>query len=261
MPAEVQTEVPTEASSGMSGTDVLGYRVEAVPLAVAAERVITFARGVEPKLVVTLNPEIVVQAEADPDLARAIRSADLIVADGVGILWAARRAGRHLPGRVPGVELTEEALRLGGPDLRVYLLGARPGVAEQAAARVRDRFGTQVVGTQHGYFRRPEDVANVVDDVRSSGPHLLLAGLGEGQERFLSEHLAALGVPVAIGVGGTIDVLAGAAKRTPAWTRALGVEWAWRVGLDPKRWHRIPRLVRFAQLVLSQRRRPSEPDV
>lgn len=232
---------------------VLGYPVAALTLAQAAEKVLTLASQDAPSLVVTLNPEIVVQAQRDPVLDAAIRSADLIVADGVGILWAAHRAGVRLPERVPGVELVAEVLRRGGADLSAYFLGAQPGVADRAAERAAGEFGTTVAGTHHGYFRRPDETPSVLDAVRASGADLLLAGLGPGQERFLAEHARSLGVPVSIGVGGTLDVLAGTASRTPAWTRRLGLEWAWRVGLDPKRWHRIPRLLRFAALVLRTR--------
>jgi N-acetylglucosaminyldiphosphoundecaprenol N-acetyl-beta-D-mannosaminyltransferase len=229
---------------------VLGYPVDSVSLSEAAERILELSRRSEPRLVVTLNPEIVVQAQEDRDLARAIQSADLVVADGIGIVWAARRAGVSLPGRVPGVELTEEVLRRGGSDLRVYLLGGRPGVAERAGAVATQRWGTTITGCHHGYFRRTEDVPELIEEIRQAAPDLLLAGLGPGQEQFLAQHKAALGVPVSIGVGGTLDVMAGTARRTPSWTRRAGLEWAWRVGLDPKRWHRIPRLVRFAGLVL-----------
>ncbi|MDQ3397785.1 MAG: WecB/TagA/CpsF family glycosyltransferase [Deinococcota bacterium] len=116
------------------------------------------------------------------------------------------------------------------------------------------RFGTEIAGVQHGYFKRPDEVAEVVRAVAASKPDLLLAGLGEGQELFLHEYRHDLKVPVMIGVGGAIDVLAGEAKRTPSWTRRLGVEWAWRVGLDRKRWHRFPRLMAFVRLVRQEKR-------
>lgn len=239
----------------MTAHDVLGYQVAPLTLDEAAARVLDLAAQSDPSLVVTLNPEIIVQADTDPALARAIHGADLIVADGVGVLWAARRAGVRLPERVPGVDLAAEVLRRGGSELRVYFLGAQPGVAEAAGAHAARTFGTVVAGTHHGYFRRPEDVPAVIAAVQAAEPDLLLAGLGAGQERFLSEHLEQLGARVAIGVGGTLDVFAGTAKRTPPWTRKLGLEWAWRVGLDPRRWHRIPRLVRFAAMVLRSTQR------
>lgn len=201
--------------------------------------------------VVTLNPEIVVAALDDAALAAAIASADLCVADGVGIVWAARREGVDLPARVPGVDLAERLLERGGPDLPTYFLGGRPGVAERAARAANDRFATPVAGVRDGYFEATSD-REIANDVAASGARLLLAGLGPRQERFLAEQRAHLGSLVAIGVGGTLDVLAGEARRTPAWTRRFGLEWAWRVGLDPSRWHRAPRLARFVGHVLAR---------
>lgn len=230
---------------------VLGHAVHPVDLATARDWVLAHARpAARGRLVVTLNPEIVVGAARDPELAAALARADLTVADGVGLVWAARRAGVAVPGRVPGVDLAFAALERGGPGLKVYLLGGRPGVAEAAAAAARARWGVDVVGHRHGYFDRAHEGAAVAEAVRASGAGLLLAGLGEGQERFLDAHRDALGAGVLIGVGGTLDVLAGVARRTPAWTRRWGLEWAWRVGSDPKRWRRAPRLARFAWMVL-----------
>jgi len=245
-----KTESPTEpAASGPSST-VLGYRIAQMGLGEAANWALYAARsGGAPKLLVTLNPEIVVQAETDPELKNALHHADLSVADGVGITWAAKRAGTPLPERVPGVELMTQLLERGGPDLRVYFLGAKPGVAERAAANAHNLYGTLIAGVQHGYFRRPDDVPVVVEAIARSGAQVLLAGLGEGQELWLHTHRTALKVPLMMGVGGALDVLSGRVTRTPAWTHKVGLEWAYRVGLDPKRWHRIPRLVRFVRLV------------
>lgn len=236
--------------------DVLGHQVAAVSLEQATDWTIRRCGSDLPAaLLVTLNPEIIVQARADAALARALAAADLTVADGVGVLWAAGRGGVKLPGRVPGVELATGVLEKAGPGLRVFFLGARPGIAERAAANAHARWGTVVAGHAHGYFDRRQEAAEIVSQVAESGAQLLLGGLGEGQELFLLEHMEQMGVRVAIGVGGTLDVLAGEVSRTPAWTRRLGVEWLWRVGLDHRRWHRIPRLVRFAGLVLRQKRR------
>ena len=233
--------------------EVLGYRVASCTLAEAAEwslaQCLSSQLSSVSRLLVTLNPEIVMQARARPDLAGALRNADLTVADGVGITWAAQRAGVRLPERVPGIELMEQILELGGAPLRTYFLGAKPGVALKAARVAAERYGTTVVGVQHGYFRRPDEVEGVVEHIRQSGAHLLLAGLGEGQELFLDTHRKALGVPLMIGVGGALDVLSGEVKRTPMWTRRLRLEWAYRVSSDRTRWHRLPRLAQFVQLV------------
>lgn len=237
---------------------VLGLPLDAVSLDEAAEWVLAALRrgraeGEPGRLVVTLNPEIVVRTRDDAALAEAVRRAELVVADGVGVAWAARRQGIDLPGRVPGVDLVQRVLELGGAEVTAFLLGGVPGVAEEAARAVARRYGTRVLGAHHGYFRGPEETACVVRSVRESGAGLLLAGLGESQEVFLHRHDAELGAAVMIGVGGTLDVLAGRVRRMPRWTSRLGVEWLFRVALDPKRWRRAPRLWRFATLVLGRR--------
>jgi N-acetylglucosaminyldiphosphoundecaprenol N-acetyl-beta-D-mannosaminyltransferase len=245
--------VTPEAPLSFETVSVLGYPLARCTLEQAATWCLAAALEPGAKLVVTLNPEIIVQAERDPLLKTALQSAQLIVADGVGVVWAARQFGYALPERVPGIELATKLLERGGTDLSVYFLGAKPGVAERAAERALERYGTAVAGTHHGYWR-PEETGEVLARVRKSGAQLLLAGLGEGQERFLHEHREALGARVMIGVGGTLDVLAGEVKRTPAWTHKLGLEWAYRVGLDRKRWHRFPRLIAFVRLVRARRR-------
>jgi len=231
---------------------VLGHPLDLVDLDEAAELVVGWVNAGSTAAVVTLNPELVVRARDDRALREAIDAATLSVPDGVGIVWAARRVGVTVPGRVPGVELVERILERSGSGVTAFFLGGRPGIAERAAKRATDRFGTVVVGTRDGYFSEDDEV-KVAADVAASGAQLLLVGLGERQERFLHERRSELGASVAIGVGGTLDVLAGAAKRTPAWTRRLGLEWAWRVGLDPARWHRAPRLLRFVVLTLRSR--------
>ncbi len=231
----------------MERLELLGLPLDPVSMREALERIQGFLAEPGTRQVVTLNPEITVRAQRDPELARAIREAELVTPDGIGVLWAARTlCGARLSERVTGVDLTLELFRRLGPKLRVFFLGGRPGVAERAAARAQAEWGVQVAGSHHGFF---QDEAAVVARIRAARADLLLAGLGERQEVFLHRHKPHLGVRVAIGVGGTLDVLAGEARRAPEWTRRVGVEWLWRVGLDPKRWPRAGRLARFVGLV------------
>lgn len=230
-------------------TTVLGHPLDPVTLDDAADIVLDAITAGRSLRVITLNPEIVVRAQSDDALRNAIDSADVVVADGVGIVWAARRTGVAVPGRVPGVELVDAICSRGGSAIRACLVGARPGIADRAGAVLASRFGADVVGTMDGYFGVDEE-DDVVETIRLGRPNLVLAALGERQESFLARNAAAWPGATSIGVGGTLDVLAGAARRTPAWTRRLGLEWAWRVGLDPARWHRAPRLARFAWRVL-----------
>lgn len=234
----------------MERLEILGLPLDPVGMEEALERIQGFLGEEGTHQVVTLNPEIVVRAQEDEALRRAILEAELVTPDGVGILWAAKRLlGRELKERVTGVDLTLALFRR-FPGLRVYLLGGRPGVAERAAEEAQ-RLGAQVVGAHHGYFR---EEGPVVEEIRQKGPDLLLVGMGERQEAFIHRHKARLGARVAMGVGGTLDVLAGEARRPPLWAQRLGVEWLLRVGLDPKRWRRAPRLFRFAYMVLRERR-------
>jgi N-acetylglucosaminyldiphosphoundecaprenol N-acetyl-beta-D-mannosaminyltransferase len=229
---------------------VLGYKIAQLTLAEATNWCLQQAlEAQQSHLVVTLNPEIVILAEHQQELKETIQRAELIVADGVGVLWASRQFGHQLPERIPGVELMQQILVRGQDTLRFYFLGAKPGIAEQAAEQAQQRYGTRIAGFQHGYFKRPDDVSEVIAQIRDSKPHVLFAGLGEGQELFLDQYRAALGVPLMMGVGGALDVLSGQVNRTPGWTRRLGLEWAYRVGLDRKRWHRIPRLLAFVRHV------------
>ncbi len=233
---------------------VLGHALHPVDLEQAADWILASLDAPAPRMVVTLNPEIIVRARHDEDLARALARADLTVADGVGVLWAAQRAGQRLPGRVPGVELAFAVMARGGASLRVALLGGRPGVAELAAREAARRWGVTVTTSRHGYFDHGREAPAVAAEVAEGRPHLLLAGLGEGQELLLDRYREAWGAQVLIGVGGTLDVLAGVTKRTPDWTRRMGLEWAWRVGLDPARWHRVPRLLAFVRLAVREGR-------
>ena len=206
--------------------------------------------------VITINPEIIIQAESDPTLTSVIRKANLVTADGVGIVWAAQTLlGVRLPARVTGVDLSVKLLERGSQKLRVFYLGGKPGVAESAAQRALAQYGTITVGVQHGYFKHDgvEDL-RIAERIRDAKPHVLLTGLGAGfQEGFNERFRDLMGVPVAIGVGGTLDVLSGTVERAPEWTGKLGVEWVWRVAGDRRRWGRAPRLAKFVQRVLQKK--------
>ena len=231
MPELKRPEPTSERIPKLDTATVLGYEVAHCTLQDAARWSVAQCRhATSPKLLVTLNPEIVVRAEQQPDLRGALQQADLTVADGVGITWAARRSGVVLPERVPGVELMARILDLGGADLRVYFLGAKPGVAARAAEVARERYGVRVAGTQHGYFERPGEVLRVIKQVAASKPHLLLAGLGEGQELFLHAHRHAFNVPLMMGVGGALERAVGRGEAHASLDAAAGA----RVGL-PRR--------------------------
>jgi len=202
--------------------------------------------------IITTNPEAVVRAQSDPALKKALQECELITADGVGIVWAvAQLTNRKLADRVPGSEILPAAFARFGPKLKVFFLGAAPGVASRAAEAARARWNIQVCGARDGYFT---DEAEVVTAIRLAGPDLLVVGMGERQDTFIHRHKTTLGAKVAIGVGGMIDVLAGEVRRAPIWAQKLRIEWLVRIASDRKRWGRFPRLIEFVRLVWASKR-------
>ncbi len=232
---------------------VLGVPLDPLRLEEAAERACRLVRTEGCHLVVTANPELVMAARVDSELLQAVREASLVVADGIGVVWASRRLGCALPERVPGIELMEAlCARAEAEEWGVFLLGGLPGVAEQAGQALKRRWpGLRVAGIHHGYF--PED-GPVVEQVARSGAQVLFCGLGSPrQELWLARNLTRLGVRLAMGVGGGLDVLAGRTPRAPVWLRRLHLEWLYRLLREPRRWRRQLALPRFAWLVLRSR--------
>lgn len=208
------------------------------------------------RIVVTANPEILAAARVDAELAAVLEDAALVVADGIGVVAAARILGRPVPERVPGVELLERLLaacaRLG---LRPFFLGARPGVVDAAVDRAKQRFpGLEPAGWHHGYFALDDPAP--VRAVAASGADLLFSGMGADRDlRWLARNRERLRVPVAMGVGGSFDVLAGRVRRAPAWVRRVHLEWLYRLLMEPRRWRRQLALPHFAMLVMAERLR------
>jgi len=232
--------------------DVLGTAIDDVTFHEAVARIAELvadgrANG-RSHLVVTPNPEMVVQALRNPTLAAALAGAALATPDGVGIRWAARRLGTPIRTVVPGSALTVRlADAAADAGWRLFLLGAAEGVAAAAADRLAaDHPGIQIAGTFAG-SPRPDDVRAVRAALAAAAPiDILLVAYGTpAQEVWLAEHLPALGIPVGMGVGGTFNFIAGIAPWPPRWVARLGLIWLWRLGTQPWRWRRQLRLVQF----------------
>jgi N-acetylglucosaminyldiphosphoundecaprenol N-acetyl-beta-D-mannosaminyltransferase len=206
----------------------------------------------EPAHVVTVNSEIVMAANAQPHLHRIINSANLVVADGSGVVWAARKLGQPLPERVAGIDLMGETLRVCAErGWRPFFLGAAPSVAEAAIATWQNRLPQlEVAGWEHGYFPN-EQTPSVLEKVRESEADLLLVALGAPrQEYWIDTYRNQLAVPLVVGVGGSFDVWAGRVTRAPRWMCELGCEWAYRLLREPTRAWRMSALPRFALRVI-----------
>jgi N-acetylglucosaminyldiphosphoundecaprenol N-acetyl-beta-D-mannosaminyltransferase len=241
---------------------VLGVRVDVVTMAhtlavvtgwIAAARAPKAGGGKwRTRQVVTLNPEMVVAARADPELRDVINAADLVVPDGIGVVWASRLRGVKVAERVAGVDIVTALARLGGQrGWRLFLLGATPGIAGRAAEYLRASCpGVTIAGTHAGSADASEDEVTA-GLVHASDADIVCVAYGSpAQERWIARNRDRLGCAVAIGVGGTLDFLAGAVPRAPAWMRRAGLEWAYRLWRQPWRWRRMLALPRFAIAVL-----------
>lgn len=220
---------------------LLGVAIDDLTEDEALAQVARFVAERRPRQVVTVNPEFVIEAQRSPAFRAVLAQAALATADGFGLLLVARLRGRRLRGRVTGVALVEriaaEAARSGWS---LFLLGATPGVAERAAAALQARHaGLRIAGCYAG-SPRPADEPGIRVLVAEARPDVLLVAYGHpAQDMWIARNQAALGVPVAIGVGGVFDFLAGVVPRAPGWMRRLGLEWLYRLIRQPSRWRRI----------------------
>jgi len=208
----------------------------------AVERCVEWCRPPRtPHTVLTANAAILCMKRRDRALDAACRNADLVVPDGASVVWAARLAGAPLPERIAGVDFMVELLSAAARHrLRVYLLGARHEVVATLAERCeRDHPGLVVAGWRDGYFGEAEHLA-IVEEIRKSRADLLFVGMPSPfKETWCERHRRALDVPVIMGVGGSFDVLGGYIRRAPRWLQALGLEWFWRLCMEPRKlWKR-----------------------
>ena len=236
--------------------NILGVDVDAVTMAEAVDvvrRAMDTRAGV---MVATANAEMLMRATHDEELRRILKPPARVGPDGAGTVWAARHLGHAMPERVAGYDLAQELLRCAPAEgRRVYFFGSAPGVAEKAKAKAEQLYpGIEIVGVRNGFFS-PADNAAIIAEIRAARPDLLLVALGvPKQEKWIAAHLAALDVPVAIGVGGTLDVMAGVMKRAPYWMQRAKLEWLFRGLMQPKRAGRLLALPKFVLKVHASRK-------
>jgi len=202
--------------------------------------------------VITGNPIMLMAGFEDAEFERALKTADLVVPDGVGVVWAAKRVRQPVPERVAGFDLMHELLRLGEQrGWKAYLLGTTPENIEAAHANLQARYpGVQFVGYRDGFFTERDDGA-VVAAIRAANPDLLFVARSLNmQEPWLAKYQEMLQVPVMMGVGGSLDIAAGKLKRAPALFRKLRLEWFYRLLRQPSRFGRMLVLPRFALKVM-----------
>ena len=218
---------------------LLGLPIDALTMDGTVEAARTMVRSRGPHQHVGINAALLVESERNADLRRAISECELISADGISAVLAGRLFGVRLPERVAGVDLFLRLIAAAHQDdSSVYFLGATDEVVQRVVAVFRERYpGLRVAGYRNGYW---DDDQAVVGAVRAAHPdYLFVAMPSPRKELWLNQYLDELGVPFAMGVGGSFDVVAGKVRRAPTWVQRVGFEWLWRLGQEPRRmWRR-----------------------
>ena len=241
-------------STQLTKIPLLKVRVNDVDMREALAMCDEYILSRKPHHIITLDASMCVMAEHDAKLRKVIEDSDLITPDSVGVLWACKRMGKSLRERVSGVELVEMLCSL-SPEkhYRLFFFGSAPGVAEQAAEKMRLKYpGCEIVGTRNGFFTE-KDNNDIIMQIQNAKPDILCVALGiPKQEMWISKHIQTLGVPICIGVGGTFDVLSGNVQRAPMWMRKLSIEWLHRLISNPRKIGKVMTLPKFVMLILRQ---------
>lgn len=233
--------------------EAFGVRISPVSMTEALDKIEGFIEEGTPHHVVTSDANAILRAQEDEEYSSIIRRAALITPDGFGVVWGARLLNLPIYERVTGVDMVtgicERAAKNG---YKIFILGSEEGIAALAAKNLQKTYpGLQVAGTHHGMILRdPEAEAAALQMVRDTKPDVLFVAMGiPAQEKFIAKHMASLNVPVSLGVGGSFDVYAGKFQRAPESVQRMGMEWIYRVWIDPSRWRRmgyVPRFMAFA---------------
>ena len=234
-------------------TDVLGIQYDNLTMQEALERGRELLDSPQTVYCVTPNAEIAYQALHDEAFRSLLNGAALVLPDGAGVVLGARILGTPLKQKVAGVEFAEGLLGvLEQTGKRLYLLGGKPGIAELAAEKMRQKHpGLQICGMADGYFK---DEAPIIEKINAARPDVLFVCLGAPkQELFMKDHLDALHVKLMIGLGGSLDSFAGTVKRAPKWMIRCNLEWLYRLIKEPKRFGRMLRLPKYLFAVLGKR--------
>ena len=208
----------------------------------------------EKTFIVTLNVSILMEAIKDPSYRKILEEANMVIPDGSGIVWALDVIANVKTDRVTGIDTMTHLCELSKKKgWKVYLLGAREDVAKKACENLR-RNGVNVVGYHHGYFERDGEV---IEEILSKKPDLLFVGMGvPKQERWIHEHFEKIPVKLAMGVGGSIDVVSGRKKRAPEFVQKMRLEWLYRFLQSPWNKRKVPfQIMRFVFLVFRERKK------
>ncbi len=241
---DLRVEGPSPRNS-RNCADIMGVLIDRTPRPEVIAQIERFVQSRRPHQIVTINVDFLNIAHKDQSFVQLLNAAALAVPDGVPLLWVSRLVGQRLPQRITGTDLLCDCADLAARNgYRMFLLGAAPGVAEAAGRVLEARYpGLQIVGSyappEQGTLTAEEN-AHILALVRAAQPDMLFVALGTPkQERWISENLDALGVPLCVGIGGVFNFITGRIPRAPEHMQRAGLEWLFRLMLEPRRlWRR-----------------------
>ena len=231
---------------------VLGVNINIVTMQVAVQDACKSIALSRKMIIITANPEIVMLCKNDNYYRKIVNSADAVFADGIGVVWAGRYLGYKVSERVTGFDFTMELFKAAEKNgYSIFLLGAQDGVAQAAMENIWQKHPkVKFVGYRHGFFSE-EEIPEIITEINTAKPDILLVALGAPkQEKFIFENKDKLSCKIFLGIGGVFDVLAGKSKRAPVIWQKLGLEWFFRLCMQPQRFRRMASIPKFILYVL-----------
>ncbi len=235
-------------------TDILGVQVDNLVMSEVMSKIDLYLKEDTHRMIFTPNPEMIMAAREDDYFFEVLNSADIVIPDGIGVVYASKLNKVKISERVAGCDVVFNMLeKYKDSNKTIYFLGAGKGVAEKAKANIEEKYkGLKIVGVHDGYFDAEEE-AKIINEINELKPDILLVGLGLAkQEKWIFEHRN-LNVKLSMGVGGVIDVMAGIVNRAPEIFIKLNLEWFYRVLKQPSRFFRILKLPIFVLTVFCEK--------
>lgn len=236
----------------MEKVNILGTKVDKVTTSEAANKIFLMLKENRPHWIFTPNSEIIMEAYKNPEFRDILNNADMLTADGIGVVYASKILGKPIKERAPGYDISCLLIdKLAESGHRIYFLGGKEGVGELAKKNLEAKYPfIQIVGTHHGYFKASEE-AEVIREINEARPDVVFVCLGApAQEKWISKNSDKVNAKVFMGVGGTLDVIAGTVALAPEKWRKSGFEWLYRLLKQPSRFMRMMALPKFALTVL-----------
>ncbi len=234
---------------------IFGVRIDCVDMDGAFNKFLALLNRERTSAIYTPNTEMIMMAENDREFKEVMNSADLVIPDGIGLIYASKIHNLGLTDRVPGIELMDRILKYCHTTRRsIYLFGGKPGTADLAGQKILEKYPNIVIkGIENGYFDQ-SDENRIINSINEAKPDVLFVALGAPkQEKWIAKNRRTLNAHVAMGVGGSLDVYAGNVKRAPVFFQKLGIEWMHRLLKEPSRIGRMMALPKFMIKVITTR--------